>query len=645
MLRATTSRVTNSLLKKNLHTISRVGGACLAASALVKNTKSVRYISTEPTKTFTKLSSTSDKQRDQIFNYSWGSWLKNDKLQKEMRQTRFSIEGLNTIINNLYTESSANAKLDSNKLSTLKTHKDQTVTLPNNVNTKNLDVLNANEKQVTIKTISSYHEGKHHRIYKIDTSVPDKSLVLRIPYQIDSAKTIQNRIKSEVATMDYVANKCGIDTPTVFMYSTDHNNPVGAPFILEEFIDGELLMKQWDPLCEDEADNRPPEKLKKVIDIVADFHSKLNSVQFNTVGSIFFKEDVDAKILNNKNTEIIDDKWVIGPVMERSFWRKKNGVKGEVDTYLGPWTEKKGDTSSIIENLGAIEQENAKGRAALIDAGSSSEIHNKDVINEQIGTFERLNKIAPYLFNLSVEENKNVPNLENLLKSSIYDPDLDPMNIIVSKKDNKPYLLDFEGSVVKPFILQSSPRFVEYDGPKIYNIKEEIPDFDKLSENEKVQCQFIYKRTRNQYLWENALNERHPELIVSMAPPIKLLRSPYAAANERKTDEDYLLIDENLLQLRQIWEELFKNKLVSEEKFPLEYTEEQIQKHADALAKLQEKLVTTPFAATQGWVPQDMFDNLVKSGLLIKDANGDYSLKPAPEQPKTEKASEEPKKE
>lgn len=644
MLRATTSRVATNLLKKNLRSVSRVGGVSLASSALLKNVQSARYISTEPTKTFTKLSSTSDKQRDQIFNYSWGSWLKNDKLQKEMRQTRFSIEGLNTVINNLYAESTANAKLDAKDLTTLKTHKDQTITLPNNVNTKNLDVLNANEKQISIKTISSYHEGKHHRIYKIDTSVPGKSLVLRIPYQIDSAKTIQNRIKSEVATMDYVATKCGIDTPTVFMYSTDHNNPVGAPFILEEFIDGELLMKQWDPLCEDEADNRPPEKLKKVIDTVADFHSKLNAVQFNTVGSIFFKEDVDAKILNDKNTEIIDDKWVIGPVMERSFWRKKNGVKGEVDTYLGPWTDKKNATTSIVENLGAIEQENAKGRAALIDAGSSSEIHNKDVINEQISTFERLNKIAPYLFNLSVEENKNIPNLENLLKSSIYDPDLDPMNIIVSKKDNKPYLLDFEGSVVKPFILQSSPRFVEYDGPKIYNIKEEIPDFDKLSENEKVQCQFIYKRTRNQYLWENALNERHPELIVSMAPPIKLLRSPYAAANERKTDEDYLLIDENLLQLRQIWEELFKNKLVSEEKFPLEYTEEQIKKHADALAKLQEKLVTTPFAATQGWVPQDMFDNLVKSGLLIKDANGDYSLKPATEQPKTEKSAEEPKK-
>ena len=637
MLRSTTTRIARGLLRKNTSSLIRNSGVPSATIGTLKAIQSTRFISTEPSKTFTKLSNTSDEQRNQIFNYTWGSWLKNDKLEKDKRTTKFSIEGLNKVINNLYLESKENTKADAKSLKSIKSNKDSTISLPNNINIKNLDVLNANEKQVQIKTISSFHEGKHHRIYKVDTNLPDKSLVLRIPYNIDPSKTISNRIKSEVATMDYVSSKLGIKTPNVYMYSTNSTNPVGAPFILEEFIDGELLMRQWDPLCEDEADNRPPEKLKKVIDIVADFHGKLNSVQFNTVGSIYFKEDVDTKILNGKATEIIDDRWVIGPVMERSFWRKKNGISGEVDNYLGPWKGKNGSVSEIIENLGTVEHENAKGRASLIDAGSSSEVEKKDIVNEQVATFNRLTKIAPYLFNLTPENNKNVPNLEDLLRPSLYDPDLDPMNIIVSKKDGTPYLLDFEGSVVKPFILQSSPRFVEYDGPKIYNIKEEIPDFEKLSENEKVQCQFIYKRTRNQYLWENALNERHPNLIVSMAPPMKLLRSPYAAANERKTDEDYLLIDENLLQLRQIWDELFKNKLVSEEKFPLEYTEKEIKKHADDLAKLQEKLVTTPFAATQGWIPQDMFDNLIKSGLLIKGENGDFSFKPAPETAEAEK--------
>ncbi|SMN19917.1 similar to Saccharomyces cerevisiae YER080W AIM9 Putative protein of unknown function [Maudiozyma saulgeensis] len=637
MLRSTTIRATRGLLRRNAGLLTKINTAKIANIGTLKSISAIRYISDEPTKTFTKLSNASDKQRDQIFNYSWGSWLKNDKQEKERRSTKFSIEGLSKIINNLYTESKVGSKSDSKVLGSIKTHNDSTVTLTNNVNIKNLDVLNANEKQVQIKTISSFHEGKHHRIYKIDTNLPGKSLVLRIPYNIEPSKTISNRIKSEVATMDFVATKCGIKTPTVYMYSDNSSNPVGAPFILEEYIDGELLMKQWDPLCDDGTDNKPPEQIKKVIDIVADFHFKLNSIKFNTVGSLYFKEDIEPKILNDKNTEIIDDKWVIGPVMERSFWRKKNGLNGEIETYLGPWNENDGSVSSIIKNLGSIEHENAKGRASLIDANSSSEIAKKDVINEQILTFDRLTKIAPYLFNLNLKDNKTVPNLEDLLKPSIYDPDLDPMNIVISKTDGTPYLLDFEGSVVKPFILQSSPRFVEYDGPKIYNIRDEIPDFDKLSENEKVQCQFIYKRTRNQYLWENALNERNPNLIVSMAPPIKLLRSPYAAANERKTDEDYLLIDENLLQLRQIWSELFKNKLVSEEKFPLEYTEEEIKKHVEDLAKLQEKLITTPFAATQGWIPQDMFDNLVKSGLLLKEQNGDYSFKPAPEPTESKK--------
>lgn len=626
MLRHSTIKLSGNLSGRATRTVARSNIVRARGIISLRSVSLVRNISTKPNKTFTKLSNESDKQRDQIFKYTWGTWLKNDKLEKEKRTTRFSIEGLNKIINNLYAESKENSKSDSLK-SVQRNNKDFTVSLPNNVNIKNLNFLNASEKQIQIKTISSFHEGKHHRIYKIETNLTETPLVLRIPYQIDPPKTIANRIKSEVATMDFVAKKCNIKAPNVYMYGTDSLNPVRTPFILEDFIDGELLMKKWDPLCDDEADKKAPEKLKYVLDIVADLNAQLNSVQFNTVGSIYFKNDVDQSLLNDKNTEIIDDTWVIGPVMERAFWRKKNGVNGEIASYLGPWNGKQGSILEIIKNLGSVEHENAKGRAALIDANSSSEIEKKDIINDQIATFERLIKIAPYLFNLSPENNQNIPNIDDLLKPSLYDPDLDPMNIIISKKDNKPYLLDFEGAVVKPFILQSLPKFVEYDGPKIYNIKDEIPDYDKLSENEKVQCQFIYKRTRNQYLWENALNERKPNLIVSMAPPIKILRSPYTAAIDRRTDEGFLLIDENLLQLKQIWNELFKNKLVTEEKFPLEFTEEEIKKHFEDLTKLQERMVTTPFAATQGWIPQDMFDNLVNAGLLVKDANGDYSFK------------------
>ena len=277
----------------------------------------------------------------------------------------------------------------------------------------------------------------------------------------------------------------------------------------------------------------------------------------------------------------------------------------------------------IIKNTGLIEAENARARLALKEAGSSPEAVDEVSLKEQITTFENLARLAPSLFNRNT---RAIPNVQDLLKPRLNHPDLDPLNVLISK-EGTPYLLDFEGTSIKPFIIQNAPQFVAYDGLKVYNLKEDVPDYEKLSDGEKVQYDFMYKRTRNQYLWESALNERLPKLISAVAPPVKLLRSPYIAAVEKKIDEEYLLVDEALIQLKEVWEILAKNGLVPTEKYPLEYTKEQIEKHTKDLNSFHEKLVSTPFAATRGWIPQDMFDNLVKAGILVKDASGDYSIK------------------
>ena len=38
------------------------------------------------------------------------------------------------------------------------------------------------------------------------------------------------------------------------------------------------------------------------------------------------------------------------------------------------------------------------------------------------------------------------------------------------------------------------------------------------------------------------------------------------------------------------------------------------------------EVVSTPFAATSGWVPQDMFETLKKEGILVQDESGDYHV-------------------
>lgn len=96
---------------------------------------------------------------------------------------------------------------------------------------------------------------------------------------------------------------------------------------------------------------------------------------------------------------------------------------------------------------------------------------------------------------------------------------------------------------------------------------------------------------------------------------------------ERKSDDGYLIIEENILQLKTVWKDLFENKIVGAGEFPVEYTEEQVAKHVKDINALHQKLISTPFAATQGWVPQDMFDTLLKDGVISQNEAGDYTIK------------------
>lgn len=613
-----------TVLRTGKHTKAPIG--VLAPAFTIRVTTSVRTITNKPDEMFTKLSDENDPKRDAFFQYSWGSWLTDDKQEKEKRLTRFSIEGLSDVLNDLYTQSRELAKsTEKDKIPPPSYNPNLTVSLPHNTTVEALGTVNPNER-IKITSMASFHEGKHHRIYKVDTNA-GKSFVLRIPYALDDENTIAFRLNSEVATMDFADLKLGLKVPKIYCYGVNALNPIRQPFILQEFIAGQLLMRNWNPLADDAKDGEAhKDKLNSVIEPLSKFQAELSKIEFSEFGSLYFAQDYDKseKLAYDGETKLdLQNRWRIGPTVERCFWRKKSAMDFEdQQKFLGPWSIS--NPMDIVRDTGLIEAENAKYRLALKQADASSEAVEESLLREQVTTFERLAKIAPVLFNT---ETKSIPNIKTLLKPRLYHPDLDPMNVILNETEgNTPYLLDFEGASIKPFILQSSPQFVAYDGPKIYDLEKDIDGYQDLSEPEKAQYQFMYKRTRNQYLWEFALNKNAKELISSVAPPVKLLRSPYVAAVERKTDAEYLLIDECLIQLKEVWDIFAKNSLVNSDKYPLDYTEEQLKKHSEDLNTFHEKLVSRPFAATQGWIPQDMFDNLVESGVLVKNKDGDYTV-------------------
>ncbi|KAI5955711.1 AIM9 [Candida jiufengensis] len=569
----------------------------------------------QPKEVFTKLSDSKDPQRNQFFQYTWGSWLQNDKLKKQQRQTKFSIEGLSSFFHDLHIKE--NVKLSQ------PIEKDGLFILENNL-TK--ETLGETSDKLVVKSIASIHEGKHHRIYKITLNT-GKNLVLRIPYKLDSDNSISSKIKSEVATSDFLNLKLNLKVPKVLAYGTNKTNKLESPFILQEFIDGDLLMKKWHPLDPDSPESE--ENLKKVIVPIAKFQDDILNITFNQFGSLYFYNDVEPSLqsklcYDNESNEEFKDRWRIGPSVEKVFTKDKNLLSSKViDQYNGPWDAS--NPINLMESVSDIELENARNKLSLLESKSGGDIkESKEILQNQIKTFEHLKKITPSLIN---SHSKSIKNVEDLFKPRLYIPDLDPLNVIETPT-NQYYFIDFENSTIKPFILNNYPNFIAYNGAKIYNLQEDIPDFDKMDPMEKQQYEFMYFKTRNERIWEMELNKNKHNLIAVASPHIKILRSPYLQALELKNPKDYLYIEGSIIQLQAMWESYVANELVNtkDSNFPIEYDENYLDNHQSQLSDYQLETISSPFNATGGWIPQDMFDTLKSQGIIVDEGNGNYKI-------------------
>lgn len=589
-----------------------------AVSRIPRNTKisvssARRWISESSSEVFTKINDTNDPARNQFFQYTWGSWMKDDKTQRAKRETRFSIEGVSEFFKSLKQKEAATiAKpeaLDNGM-----------VILPNNWTEEVIG-----SSGFDVKSIASIHEGKHHRIYKL-TLVSGKEFVLRIPYKLESDFAIDNKIKSEVATLDFLSVKLGASVPKVLAYGVNRLNPLKTPFILMEYVDGDLLMKQWDPLMPDGEETE--QKLKSVIEPIVEFQDKLLEITFNRIGSLYFFDDVSVEnqsvIPYDESDETLKNRWRIGPSVERIFSKNKSHLSsGPIRRFNGPWDADKPE--KMVEDIASLELESLKARLALAQADASGQVEDISELKKQIQTFENFKTMSSKLFN---PKSPSIMNVGELFKPRLYVPDLDPLNVIVDSKSSKPVFFDLEYSTIKPFLLAAYPSFVAYQGAKIFNLQEDIPGFDEMDDVEKQQYLFMFYKTRNERLWELALNAKRHDLIAVASPHVKVLKAPYLQLLECKNDKDYMFVENAIVQLQTMWDTYVANQLCNgtEEAFPVAYTPEYLDEHKADLEAYQIEVASTPFAATGGWVPQDMFTVLKEQGILVEDGDGNYRI-------------------
>lgn len=585
----------------------------------------IRHVSLTLEEIQTQMSDTSDPNRTPFFQYSWGSWMKNDKIEKAKRQTRFSIEGTTNLVQAVLQHSKQSSNIDESgdlKIQTPKSLNDGSTVL-----TQNSGLVGDSQDSLMVRSIASIHEGKHHRIYKLTLS-NSKELVLRLPYKLESEYAIGEKIKSEVATNDFLNLRLGLKVPKILAFDSGKVNFIQSPYILMEYIPGDLLMKQWEPLINDEIPDSK-EKLLDVIKPISDFQNQVNSITFNKFGSLYFTGDVEGSLQTDlpyegeTNPDLVN-RWRIGPSVEKAFFKNKSKLSpGQISAHNGPWDADKPE--QLIESIAKIELESLSHRLGLAQADSSSTVEDLASLKLQIETFEHLLKMAPLLIN---KNSKSIPNAEELFKPRLFLSDLDPLNVILnSERNNELVFTDFEYATIKPFIYTSYPNFVAYSGVKIYDLESDVPEYKDMDEVDKQQYQFMYYKTRNERLWELELNQNRHDLIAVASPHIKVLKSPYLQALELKTDKDYLYVEGSISQLRGLWEAYVTNELCNgkEIEFPIDVTTEQHDEFQLRLQEYQSEISLTPFAATGGWVPQDMFEQLQEHGIIVKQGD-DYKI-------------------
>ena len=152
----------------------------------------------------------------------------------------------------------------------------------------------------------------------------EKQVIARLPYPVTQPHRLA--VASEVATMD-LARRNGVPVPTVFDYSVDANNSVGAEYILMEKLPGRPLGDVWYTMAEDQR--------AKVLSAVVDCEARLSAIELPANGSVFYEDNLPPPM--NRESISVDEgglkKLCVGPDVSLKLWYEERET---LDISRGP---------------------------------------------------------------------------------------------------------------------------------------------------------------------------------------------------------------------------------------------------------------------------------------------------------------------
>ncbi|KAM4057440.1 phosphotransferase enzyme family protein [Hirsutella rhossiliensis] len=162
-------------------------------------------------------------------------------------------------------------------------------------------------------------EGGYHKVYDIieagDGVHPGKSL--NAVARVASPAFPRDKLKSEVATLRYIASHTSVPVPSVSVWNADASNPVGAEYMIMQKIPGVPAFDNWQTL--------PVDIKESVVVQVAEHLAALFSIRFDKAGSLYCVPSA-SKSSSSSVSSTASDGYEVGPIVTGPFFHSLDGI-------------------------------------------------------------------------------------------------------------------------------------------------------------------------------------------------------------------------------------------------------------------------------------------------------------------------------
>jgi len=386
--------------------------------------------------------------------------------------------------------------------------------------------------------------------------------------------------------MDFVRNVLDIPVPKVIAWDAETANDAGCEFMLMEEAKGRPLGTIWPGMELDE-------KFKIVEGIVA-VQKKLQSVTFSRYGSLYYKPDYKSNAarcsssihmhgsLSPSATTYAEDRFVIGPLAEKTFWEPGHAVQA-IDH--GPWSS----AQSYLRAISEREQSKCPAKEA-----SAYFNHDSDILDSPQARLSLLQKFEAVSAYLS-------PSQPTLNRGTLFHWDLRAPNFFV-EDGHITSLIDWQDAWVAPLFMQERrPQLLEYDGEMMLRLPEYFETMKDKAEKAKVQAQV--EKSILLWYYHRVVRERFPALQELFDLPLARIRRETVLFASDVWEGETVPLRECLYQLQMQWD-----KLNTGIPCPIHFSSQEIGAHEQASIDWNKKAEF--WASLSGFVSPDGYTSL-----------------------------------